>query len=70
MEQLLYFSETLYKGIGKTVTDYLEFADKNEELEVALKNINELLAPELPGSRTFKCGISEACRTYIGSKSI
>lgn len=70
MEQLLYFSETLYKGIGKTVTDYLGFADKNEELDVALKNINELLAPELPGSRTFKSGISEACQTYIGSKSI
>lgn len=69
-EQHNNFSDTLYNGIDYIVGEYLAFADRNEGLDKALDCVNGLIQYGMPGSRYFKNKISEACRTYIESKSI
>lgn len=69
-EDMFYFSDTLYNGIYRIVDDYLTFADRNEELDMALHKVDNLIRYEMPGSRKFKCGIADACQAYIKSKSI
>ena len=69
-EDSLYFTDTFYKGIYFVVDRYLDFANRNYELNSALKYLDDITQYSMPGTRAFKVGITDTCQSFIKNKSI
>lgn len=69
-ENYYYFSEAQYNGFCNIVNDYLDFADRNGELDSALKSVERIVSPLNIGSRQFQNKITDAYQAYINRKRI
>lgn len=67
-EMSYYFSDTLYNGIDRLLTEYLTFADRNDQLAAALDNM-ESLFDEFK-KRSYCRRMKGVCDTYLMSQGI
>lgn len=70
MEKYYYFSNTLYNGISAIAKDFLQFADDNGELNVAVESIDNIIKPSTEGTRYFKDKITDVLQEYIEQKRL
>lgn len=64
-----YFPDSLTNGIYKIVTDYLAFANSNEQFGEALQNLEVITSHDSIGTRSMKAGIKQSVHEYLQSRS-
>lgn len=62
-ESTLYFSETLYRGLGKSLDGLMDYADSNYQLDRVLKGVREILESDTT-SRTMRRLLNETTANY------